>query len=169
MIVDFRRGSHFPTPLHSGEEIVEVVSSFRNLGLHLSMTFTWRDDTSCQVFISTSTPDLLHQRCGEEHPHLQQEHGSLTLVLFKSMPRSSCSSIFCGKVTNTVLGNLKRLSTKVQTRNSASVPLRCGKGHFHSWTCGLWLLKCGNWFGHMHWVRLRKKRKEDQSETGRKI
>lgn len=132
MTVDFTRGNQIPTPLHSGEEVVEVVSRFRKLGFHLSMTFTWRDNTSCLVFISISTPDLLHQRCGEEHPQLQQEHGNLTLVLFKSRPCSGCSPIFCGKITNMVLGNLKRLSTKVQTRNSVPVPLRCEKGHFHS-------------------------------------
>ncbi|KAI3371788.1 hypothetical protein L3Q82_024342 [Scortum barcoo] len=38
MIVDFRRGRHLPSPLYIGGTAVEVVSSFRYLGVHISLT-----------------------------------------------------------------------------------------------------------------------------------
>ncbi|KAI3375837.1 hypothetical protein L3Q82_004114 [Scortum barcoo] len=41
MIVDFRRGRHLPSPLYIGGTAVEVVSSFRYLGVHISDDLTW--------------------------------------------------------------------------------------------------------------------------------
>ena len=49
MIVDFRRGRHFPSPLHIGETAVEVVSSYRYLGVHITGDLTWRHNTSCLI------------------------------------------------------------------------------------------------------------------------
>ncbi|KAI3359347.1 hypothetical protein L3Q82_002853 [Scortum barcoo] len=47
MIVDFRRGRHLPSPLYIGGTAVEVVSSFRYLGVHISDDLTWSNNTSC--------------------------------------------------------------------------------------------------------------------------
>ncbi|KAI3355434.1 hypothetical protein L3Q82_017900, partial [Scortum barcoo] len=49
MIVDFRRGRHLPSPLHIGGTAVEVVSSFRYLGVHISDDLTWSKNTSCLI------------------------------------------------------------------------------------------------------------------------
>ncbi|GAA6231470.1 uncharacterized protein LOC109141784 [Lates japonicus] len=49
MIVDFRRGRHLPPPLHIGGTAVEVVSSFRYLGVHISDDLTWSTNTSCLI------------------------------------------------------------------------------------------------------------------------
>ncbi|KAI3375380.1 hypothetical protein L3Q82_021869 [Scortum barcoo] len=46
MIVDFRRGRHLPSPLYIGGTAVEVVSSFRYLGVHISDDLTWSKNTS---------------------------------------------------------------------------------------------------------------------------
>ncbi|KAI4898113.1 hypothetical protein NFI96_015382, partial [Prochilodus magdalenae] len=45
MIVDFRRGRHAHLPLHVGGSAVEVVSSYRYLGVHLSNNLTWSKTT----------------------------------------------------------------------------------------------------------------------------
>ncbi|KAI4873263.1 hypothetical protein NFI96_029966, partial [Prochilodus magdalenae] len=49
MIVDFRRGRHAHLPLHVGGSAVEVVSSYRYLGVHLSNNLTWSNNTSSLV------------------------------------------------------------------------------------------------------------------------
>ncbi|KAI3373987.1 hypothetical protein L3Q82_022554, partial [Scortum barcoo] len=49
MIVDFRRGRHLPSPLYIGGTAVEVVSSFRYLGVHISDDLTWSKNTSCLI------------------------------------------------------------------------------------------------------------------------
>ncbi|KAI4887377.1 hypothetical protein NFI96_006708 [Prochilodus magdalenae] len=49
MIVDFRRGIHAHLPLHVGGSAVEVVSSYRYLGVHLSNNLTWSNNTSSLV------------------------------------------------------------------------------------------------------------------------
>ncbi|KAI4898399.1 hypothetical protein NFI96_002300 [Prochilodus magdalenae] len=49
MIVDFRRGRHAHPPLHVGGSAVEVVSSYRYLGVHLSNNLTWSNNTSSLV------------------------------------------------------------------------------------------------------------------------
>ncbi|KAI4872918.1 hypothetical protein NFI96_005300 [Prochilodus magdalenae] len=49
MIVNFRRGRHAPLPLHVGGSAVEVVSSYRYLGVHLSNNLTWSNNTSSLV------------------------------------------------------------------------------------------------------------------------
>ncbi|KAI4873264.1 hypothetical protein NFI96_029967, partial [Prochilodus magdalenae] len=49
MIVDFRRGRHAHLPLHVGGSAVEVVSSYRYLGVHLSKNLTWSNNTSSLV------------------------------------------------------------------------------------------------------------------------
>uniref|UniRef100_A0AAR2JX07 Reverse transcriptase domain-containing protein n=1 Tax=Pygocentrus nattereri TaxID=42514 RepID=A0AAR2JX07_PYGNA len=46
MIVDFRRGHHDHLPLHIGGSEVEVVDSYRYLGVHLSSNLTWSNNTS---------------------------------------------------------------------------------------------------------------------------
>ncbi|KAI3362571.1 hypothetical protein L3Q82_001613 [Scortum barcoo] len=49
MIVDFRRGRHLPPPLYIGGTAVEVVSSYRYLGVHISDDLTWSNNTSCLI------------------------------------------------------------------------------------------------------------------------
>ncbi|KAI3354789.1 hypothetical protein L3Q82_004531 [Scortum barcoo] len=49
MIMDFRRGRHLPSPLYIGGTAVEVVSSFRYLGVHISDDLTWSKNTSCLI------------------------------------------------------------------------------------------------------------------------
>ncbi|KAI4899536.1 hypothetical protein NFI96_002056 [Prochilodus magdalenae] len=49
MIVDFRRSRHTHLPLHVGGSAVEVVSSYRYLGVHLSNNLTWSNKTSSLV------------------------------------------------------------------------------------------------------------------------
>ncbi|TKS65279.1 putative RNA-directed DNA polymerase from transposon BS [Collichthys lucidus] len=49
MIVDFRRGRHLPPPLHIGGTAVEVVSSFRYLGMNIANDLTWSTNTSYLV------------------------------------------------------------------------------------------------------------------------
>ncbi|KAI4892265.1 hypothetical protein NFI96_006265 [Prochilodus magdalenae] len=49
MIVDFRRGRHAHLPLHVRGSAVEVVSSYRYLGVHLSNNLTWSNNTSSLV------------------------------------------------------------------------------------------------------------------------
>ncbi|KAI4874406.1 hypothetical protein NFI96_007553, partial [Prochilodus magdalenae] len=49
MIVDFRRGRHDHLPLHVGGSAVEVVSSYRYFGVHLSNNLTWSNNTSSLV------------------------------------------------------------------------------------------------------------------------
>ncbi|KAI3369443.1 hypothetical protein L3Q82_007483 [Scortum barcoo] len=89
MIVDFRRGRHLPSPLYIGGTAVEVVSSFRYLGVHISDDLTWSKNTSCLIrkahqrlyFLrrlrraglgspGSLSPDLLLQMCGGERPVL---------------------------------------------------------------------------------------------------
>ncbi|KAI3372162.1 hypothetical protein L3Q82_006998 [Scortum barcoo] len=86
MIVDFRRGRHLPSPLYIGGTAVEVVSSFRYLGVHISDDLTWSKNTSCLIrkahqrlyFLrrlrraraGELSPDLLLQMCGGERPVL---------------------------------------------------------------------------------------------------
>ncbi|KAI3376028.1 hypothetical protein L3Q82_016561 [Scortum barcoo] len=88
MIVDFRRGRHLPSPLYIGGTAVEVVSSFRYLGVHISDDLTWSKNTSCLIrkahqrlyFLrrlrharaGELSPDLLLQMCGGERPVLLQ-------------------------------------------------------------------------------------------------
>uniref|UniRef100_A0A3B3H7K8 Reverse transcriptase domain-containing protein n=1 Tax=Oryzias latipes TaxID=8090 RepID=A0A3B3H7K8_ORYLA len=49
MIVDFRKDRCPPPPIHIGGDAVEVVSSFRYLGVHISSDLTWSTNTSCLV------------------------------------------------------------------------------------------------------------------------
>ncbi|KAL6457442.1 hypothetical protein MHYP_G00344050 [Metynnis hypsauchen] len=50
VIVDFRRRSTIPPlPLHIGGSAVEVVSSYRYLGVHLSNNLTWSNNTSSLI------------------------------------------------------------------------------------------------------------------------
>uniref|UniRef100_A0A3B1IEK6 Reverse transcriptase domain-containing protein n=1 Tax=Astyanax mexicanus TaxID=7994 RepID=A0A3B1IEK6_ASTMX len=49
MIVDFRRGQHAHLPLHIGGSAVEVVDSYRYLGVHLTSNLTWSNNTSTLV------------------------------------------------------------------------------------------------------------------------
>ncbi|KAI3372023.1 hypothetical protein L3Q82_006890 [Scortum barcoo] len=86
MIVDFRRGRHLPSPLYIGGTAVEVVSSFRYLGVHISDDLTWSKNTSCLIRKAHQrpllpqeaearragelSPDLLLQMCGGERPVL---------------------------------------------------------------------------------------------------
>ncbi|KAI4891381.1 hypothetical protein NFI96_025937, partial [Prochilodus magdalenae] len=49
MIVDFRRGRHAHLPLHVEGSAVEVVSSYRYLGVHLSNNLTWSNNASSLV------------------------------------------------------------------------------------------------------------------------
>ncbi|KAI3376216.1 hypothetical protein L3Q82_016730 [Scortum barcoo] len=86
MIVDFRRGRHLPSPLYIGGTAVEVVSSFRYLGVHISDDLTWSNNTSCLIRKAHQrpllpqeaearragelSPDLLLQMCGGERPVL---------------------------------------------------------------------------------------------------
>lgn len=55
------------------------------------------------------------------------------------------------------IGNSKLLPLR-PLHNSLAVLLMCEGEHSHSWASGLWLQKCGNWFGQMWWVRLWNKR-----------
>ncbi|KAI3374203.1 hypothetical protein L3Q82_006058 [Scortum barcoo] len=88
MMVDFRRGRHLhlPSPLYIGGTAVEVVSSFRYLGVHISDDLTWSKNTSCLIRKAHQSPllpqeaearragelspDLLLQMCGGERPVL---------------------------------------------------------------------------------------------------
>ncbi|KAI3355174.1 hypothetical protein L3Q82_017873 [Scortum barcoo] len=86
MIVDFRRGRHLPSPLYIGGTAVEVVSSFRYLGVHISDDLTWSKNTSCLIRkahqrlyflrrlrragLGSSVLNLLLQMCGGERPVL---------------------------------------------------------------------------------------------------
>uniref|UniRef100_A0A3P9JJJ8 Reverse transcriptase domain-containing protein n=1 Tax=Oryzias latipes TaxID=8090 RepID=A0A3P9JJJ8_ORYLA len=49
MIVDLRKDRCPPPPIHIGGDAVEVVSSFRYLGVHISSDLTWSTNTSCLV------------------------------------------------------------------------------------------------------------------------
>ncbi|KAI3366908.1 hypothetical protein L3Q82_009552, partial [Scortum barcoo] len=86
MIVDFRRGRHLPSPLYIGGTAVEVVSSFRYLGVHISDDLTWSKNTSCLIRkahqrlyflrrlrragLGSSVLTFLLQMCGGERPVL---------------------------------------------------------------------------------------------------
>ncbi|KAI3374040.1 hypothetical protein L3Q82_022606, partial [Scortum barcoo] len=65
MIVDFRRGRHLPSPLYIGGTAVEVVSSFRYLGVHISDDLTWSKNTSCSM-CGGERPVLLHHRVARQ-------------------------------------------------------------------------------------------------------
>ena len=49
MIVDFRKGRHLPPPLHIEGTAVEVVSSFRYLGVHIANDLSWSTNTACLI------------------------------------------------------------------------------------------------------------------------
>ncbi|XP_049329271.1 uncharacterized protein LOC125791563 [Astyanax mexicanus] len=49
MIVDFRRSQHAHLPLHIGGSAMEVVDSYRYLGVPLSSNLTWSNNTSTLV------------------------------------------------------------------------------------------------------------------------
>ena len=49
MIADFKTGRHLPPPLHIRGIVVEVVSSFRYLGVHISDDLTWSANTACLI------------------------------------------------------------------------------------------------------------------------
>lgn len=53
-------------------------------------------------------------------------------------------------------------------RKCASVPLMCERAQSRSWASGLWLQKCGNWFGQMYWVRLWNNRRTGRERNGKK-
>ncbi|KAI4876081.1 hypothetical protein NFI96_005743 [Prochilodus magdalenae] len=96
MIVDFRRGRHAHLPLHVGGSAVEVVSSYRYLGVHLSNNLTWSNNTSSLVRKGTPAallpqaveaswarelgPHLLLQMCGGERSMLQHQRVARKLL-----------------------------------------------------------------------------------------
>ncbi|KAI3351327.1 hypothetical protein L3Q82_005622 [Scortum barcoo] len=96
MIVDFRRGRHLPSPLYiGGYNAVEVVSSFRYLGVHISDDLTWSKNTSC--LIRKAHQSLLEARRRQEAGGM----GSSVLTSFYLLPtdvwwRASCPASSCG-------------------------------------------------------------------------
>lgn len=49
MIVDFRETGRTPQPIHLGRAAVEVISSFKYLGVHISDNLTWNISTAILV------------------------------------------------------------------------------------------------------------------------
>ena len=64
MMVDFR---HLPPPLHIGETAVEVVSSYRYLGVHITDDLTWRHTTSTPAPLLPQEVEM--RRTWELSPH----------------------------------------------------------------------------------------------------
>lgn len=49
MIVDFRKSGNIPPPLHIGGVAVEVVSSFKYLGVHINNELTWTNNVASLI------------------------------------------------------------------------------------------------------------------------
>ncbi|KAI4890202.1 hypothetical protein NFI96_002001, partial [Prochilodus magdalenae] len=88
MIVDFRRGRHAHLPLHVGGSAVEVVSSYRYLGVHLSNNLTWSNNTSSLV-------RKAHQRLYFLRRLRRAGLGSLVLTSFY---RCVVESVLCSSI-----------------------------------------------------------------------
>ena len=89
MIVDFRRSRHLPPPLHIGGTAVEVVSSYKYLGVHISDDLTWSTNTSSLV-------RKAHQRLYFLRRLRRAGLGSSVLTAFY---RCAVESILCSCIT----------------------------------------------------------------------
>ncbi|KAI3351758.1 hypothetical protein L3Q82_020593, partial [Scortum barcoo] len=97
MIVDFRRGRHLPSPLYIGGTVVEVVSSFRYLGVHISDDLTWSNNTSCLI-------RKAHQRLYFLRRLRRAGLGSSVLTSFLQMCGGECPVLLHHHVARQLLG-----------------------------------------------------------------
>ncbi|KAI3358424.1 hypothetical protein L3Q82_014857, partial [Scortum barcoo] len=134
MIVDFRRGRHLPSPLYIGGTAVEVVSSFRYLGVHISDDLTWSKNTSCLI-------RKAHQRLYFLRRLRRAGMGSSVLTSFYrcvvESVLSSCIIVWHGSCSAAEKKALQRVVKAAQRTVGRSLPHHHGHLHLQMQETGL--------------------------------
>ncbi|KAI4901817.1 hypothetical protein NFI96_010212 [Prochilodus magdalenae] len=119
LIIDFRKGGRTHTPLNIGGTLVERVSSFKFLGVHLAEDLTWTTNTSHLV---RKAQQRLHFLRRLRRVNLRQQ---LLCYFYSSTVESiltSCITVWYGSATSAERKALQRVVKTAQHITASTLP-----------------------------------------------
>ena len=119
LIIDFRKGGRTHTPLNIGGTLVERVSSFKFLGVHLAEDLTWTTNTSHLV---RKAQQRLHFLRRLRRVNLPQQ---LLCNFYRSTVESiltSCITVWYGSATSAERKALQRVVKTAQHITASTLP-----------------------------------------------